>query len=496
MVYMAIPSLVPESVRRSTVLLPDSGVSLGLDLQGGIHWLLAVDREQAYEKRIEAIAADLGERVKEGEAFGEVKAIEGPALEVCGASAAKLEELGNDRRLESSGQTGNCSRFALTEREKLQEVRRGADQAMEVIKRRMSTVQEPIIQRQGDDRILVQLPGGDVDPVRARKNITGTTFLEFKKVLAAAENEELLKSRLPDGLPPDTMIVSSADKDEVLLVPKDPILTGTSLEDARVEFDRMSQPVVSFTWNAEGARIFRAFTTENVGQRLAAIIDKQAITAPVIRAEIGRSGQIEGGFTQADATDLALRLRSGSLPIALKIEEERTVGPGLGADSIRSGVLATVFGGLGVLLITALYYGVSGVLADVTLVLNLFIILAFMGGFDATLTLPGIAGLALTVGMAVDSNIIIFERIREEVRAGRPVRNAVQIGFRKSVWTILDANITTLIAAAVLYYVGRGPVQGFGVTLAVGIFATVFCALTVTRLLMELALEGKWMARV
>jgi protein-export membrane protein SecD len=490
MVFMAVPSLVPERIRLESSLIPDSGVSLGLDLQGGIHWLLAVDRGQAYQKRIETIATDLGDRVREGEKFGTVKPLEGAVLEVCGADPAKVEELDGDPRLQRvQGQGDACPRYALNDAEKRREVQRGADQATEVIRRRVSGVQEPIITRQGDDRILVQLPGGDIDPVRARKMITGTTFLEFKKVLAFAENEELLKSRFPEGLPEDSMIVKSAEKDEVLLVPREPVLTGTSLEDARLQFDRMGVPVVSFAWNSDGTRKFREFTKENIGQRLAAIIDGEVITAPVIRSEIGHVGQIEGNFKQAEATDLAMRLRSGSLPITLRIEEERTVGPGLGADSIRAGVLSTVFGGLAVLVLTSLYYGFSGVLASITLILNLFIVLGFMGAFEATLTLPGIAGLALTVGMAVDSNIIVFERIRDELRAGRTVRSAVSIGFKKSILTILDANITTLIAAMVLYYVGRGPIQGFGVTLAVGIAATVFCALTVTQLLIELTLD-------
>jgi protein-export membrane protein SecD len=500
MIFMAVPSLMPESTRVNNWFFKHfSGVQLGLDLQGGIHWLLAVDPAQVTQQRLEGLAADFTERAREGEKYGTAKVIDGPFLELCGADPAKLDEIRGDARLEEetiAGTPPDCSRFSVTSAEQRRELRRNADAAMEVIKRRVTAVQEPIITRQGDDRILVQLPGVD-DPVRARKLITGTTFLAFKKVLGSAENEQLLLQGQPDGkAPADTVVVSTEKKDEFLLVPKDPLLTGIMLEDARLEFDRLSQPVVSFTWNAEGARIFRQFTSENVGQRMAAIIDNVVITAPVIRSEIGRSGQIEGGFTQADASDLALRLRSGSLPISLRILEERTVGPGLGADSIKSGVYSTIFGGLAVFVITAIYYGLSGLLADITLALNLFIVLAFMGGFDATLTLPGIAGLALTVGMAVDSNIIVFERIREEIRAGRPVRSAVQIGFNRSLLTILDANVTTLIAAGVLYYVGRGPVQGFGVTLAVGIFATVFCALTVTKLLMELALERSRTMRI
>ncbi len=275
---------------------------------------------------------------------------------------------------------------------------------------------------------------------------------------------------------------------EAFLVPTAPILTGAMLEDARIGYDRRNRPLVSFTWNSEGTRLFREFTGESIGERLAAIIDGKVVTAPVIQSRIGRNGQITGGFSATEAAALAVALRSGALPIPLVIEEERSVGPSLGADSIRQGVRSILLGGALVILFMGMYYSVGGWFANITLVTNMIMIIGAMSLARATLTLPGIAGLVLTVGMAVDANVIIFERIREEIRSAKNLRNAIQAGFRRSRLTILDANITTLIAAVVLLQFGRGPVQGFGVTLAIGIVSSVFGALVVTRLLFDLAM--------
>ena len=365
-------------------------------------------------------------------------------------------------------------------------VRRGVRQAVDVLNRRIDGlgVREPVIAPQGRGRILVQMPG-QVDARQARNLISQTTFLEFKKVLDAGPNEELLRAQYPDPLPDGTEIAVARSNDtvsEALLVESEPVLTGAMLEDARLQFDRRGRAVVAFTWNDEGADIFAEFTGENVGNRMAAIIDENVITAPVINSRIRKRGQIEGNFGQQEAADLAVQLRSGALPIPLVIEEERTVGPALGADSIRNGVRSILIGGVAVVVFMGVYYTTSGLLANVALALNILIIIGLMSFAQATLTLPGIAGLVLTVGMAVDANVIIFERIREELtQRARPLRNAVQAGFNRSRLTILDANITTVIAAFVLLYFGRGPVQGFGVTLAIGIFSSVFCALVVTR---------------
>ena len=263
-------------------------------------------------------------------------------------------------------------------------------------------------------------------------------------------------------------------------------MTGDYLSDARVSTDRTNRWVVSFTFNSEGARIFSQLTEKNVNRPLAIVLDNQVYSAPNIRERIGAQGQIEGRFTSQQAADLAVVLRSGSLAIPVAIEEERTVGPELGADSIRSGLRASVVAVLAVVLFATVYYRLSGVYASIALIANLFLLLGIMSMAGATLTLPGIAGLVLTVGMAIDANVIIFERIREELRSGKTPRAAVATGFNKALWTILDANITTLISAIVLFQYGTGPIKGFAVTLCIGIVTSVFAAIVITRLLYAL----------
>jgi preprotein translocase subunit SecD len=491
---LAFPNVFSEREREESAWIPDQGLTLGLDLQGGVHWLLRIDDEKATRDELEATVGRVRDAADaDGIGFSSIEAApEGDRIVVRGAVEPSFREFIDSRfdTLEVDGGEGVLS-LSLTEAWRRSVIERGVRQALDVLNRRIDDtgVREPIIAPQGEGRILVQLPG-DIDPRRARELITRTTFLEFKKVIDAAPNEELLLARHPGGAPDDTQVVVSRSDgvvSEALLVESKAVLTGAMLEDARVSFDRRGRALVLFTWDSQGTEIFREFTAANIGQRMAAIIDGESVTAPTIQARIGRRGQIEGAFTQQEAADLAVALRSGALPIPLVIEEERTVGPALGADSIRNGLRSILVGGVGVLLFMGVYYRVAGMLANVALILNLVIIIGLMSFARATLTLPGIAGMVLTVGMAVDANVIIFERIREELRSGRPLRNAIQMGFARSRLTILDANITTMIAAVVLLYYGRGPVQGFGVTLAIGIFSSVFCALVVTRLLVDVA---------
>jgi len=271
------------------------------------------------------------------------------------------------------------------------------------------------------------------------------------------------------------------------LVPSEAAITGALLADARVQFDnRRSEWLVSFAWNAEGADAFGEITEANIGAPLAIILDGRVFSAPTIRDRISRNGEITGNFSSQDAAALAVILRAGSLPIPVNLEEERTIGPALGADSIRAGVRASILGLLLVVAFVAGYYRLSGGYASLALGINLVLLVGLMSLFQATLTLPGIAGLVLTVGMAVDANVIIFERIREELREGKTVRAAIATGFQKSRWTILDANITTLITAIILYEYGTGPIKGFAVTLSVGIITSVFAALVLTRMLFSL----------
>ena len=496
--WSALPSLVSEKARTDSALIPNRAMILGLDLQGGIHWLLRVDpaavavqEAKSLDAVIESAAEDqkvtvAGRRVREDGALE----LEGDAA----ALRALVEDALDEVRVEESD--GKLV-VRATELRNEAAVKRAVDQSIEVLRRRIDDlgVREPMIAPHGDDRILVQMPGAELDPEQAAEALRKATFLEFKEVLATANNEELLRAQLPDGIPEDQTIVFEYSVDpndkekkevrEALLVPKQAVLTGDMLEDARVGFDRRNKPIIQFTWSREGARIFGEFTQEHIGDRLAAIIDGEVITSPTIRSRIRRDGQIEGSFTQQEASRVASSLRSGSLPIPLIIEEERTVGPALGQDAIESGIRSLILGMVLVVLFMVAYYRVAGWISIAALVVNLVLILGTMSLLGATLTLPGIAGLVLTVGMAVDSNVIIYERIREELRKGVAIKLAVQIGFSRSALTILDANITTLFAALILLWLGRGPVQGFGVTLAIGILTTVYAALIVSRLLFD-----------
>jgi preprotein translocase subunit SecD len=497
--FLAFPTFISMNVRRSTLLIPDQAINLGLDLQGGIYWLMRIDTAAAVKQRMsQSVGAFENMRSEESLAVGEAKlGPDGQSVLVCGASSSVLDKILEERfpNYDVADAADGCRQLTLSPKGLRDVERLGIAQSIEVLKTRLDVggVIEPVIAAQGDDRVLIQLPGAE-DREGLRKIVAGTAFLAFKKVIAFAPNEGLLQARYEKGLPPDTEIVVSKEQGKVteaLLVPKEPKLTGSMLEDARIENDRIGQPIVGFTWNAEGTRIFREFTEENIGERLAVIKDGEVISAPVIRAKIGRSGVIEGRFTTAEARTLSVQLRAGALPIPLIIEEERTIGPALGDDSIKYGILATTVGAIAVIIFMSIYYRSAGAIATAAVVLNLFMILAVMSSLRATLTLPGIAGLVLTVGMAVDANVIIYERIREELRAGKSIRNAVSIAFSKSTVTVLDANLTTLIAAVVLYLVGRGPVQGFGTTLAIGIFTSVYTALVITRVLIELVLEWK-----
>jgi preprotein translocase subunit SecD len=489
--YFTIPSFIPEKTRLASPWIPDDAMELGLDLQGGIYWLLRIDTESAVQQELDKIKSnivDLAEEKNLGPVTGDAK--NGVLTVHAGDPAALRRLIEDDFEVVEVSQNGDAVEVRLSDKWKREVVKRGVQQALEVLRKRVDGlgVREPSISPQGSDRILVQLPGA-VDAAGARELIRATTFLEFKPVLDAAPSAELLQAKLPNGVPEDQMIVvqqSAAGKEtEALLVPKKPTLTGGMLEDARVNFDRRNRPIIEFQWNSEGTKIFRDFTAAHIGDRLAAIIDGKVVTAPVIQSKIGRNGQITGDFTREEAANTAVQLRSGALPIPLVIEEERVVGPSLGADSIRQGLNASILGIALVFVFAALYYSVSGVFADIALFVQVLIIIALMSLSQATLTLPGIAGIILTVGMAVDANVIIYERIREEMRAGKAGRAAVQAGFSRSFWTIFDSHVTTLASGIILILFGRGPVQGFGVTLTIGILASMFTALVVTRALID-----------
>jgi preprotein translocase subunit SecD len=371
-------------------------------------------------------------------------------------------------------------------------------QGLETIRNRVDQfgVAEPSIQQQGENRILVQLPGVQ-DPERAKALIGKTALLEFKLVDDKVDPDAALKG---GALPPgdEVLYQRRVDKETKqerkipFVVQKKAVVTGRDLATARVSIDQnTSEPYVSVEFNAAGGKAFADLTEANVGRRLAIVLDDNVHSAPQIRERIpsGRA-QITGGFTTEEATDLAIVLRAGALPAPVQVLEERTVGPSLGADSIRRGLVSTAAAALAVVLFMLVYYRLSGLIADLALALNLVILLAAMAGFHATLTLPGIAGIVLTIGMAVDTNILIFERIREELRSGKTVRASIDAGFQRAFRTVIDTHVTVLVSAAILYQFGTGPVKGFAVSLAIGILASLFTAVFFTRLIFDLIYMG------
>jgi preprotein translocase subunit SecD len=494
--YFALANLVPKERRLENPLLPDVGLRLGLDLQGGIHWVLGVKLAEAEKQELEFLRENLQSIAKDDEFHLESAKVENGALKVVAVDAADADKVrawaGRTNSLTTNVDEGTHFEFSLTSAAIAAVRKRGMDQVLEVLRNRIADpvkgIPDSVVTRQGADRVLVQIPGGQIDRSRARELLRVTGFLEFKIVQDSAPTEELLLARFPDGLPPDRVIATEREKqtDRVLmafLLDARPALTGDRLRDARVGFDRQNRPIVEFAFDEEGGRLFGELTAAHIGEQLAIVLDNRVYSAPSIRSRITNRGQIEGRFSPQEAADLAVVLRSGSLPIPVEIEEERTVGPELGADSIASGVNASLLGSVLVVGFCVIYYRLSGVYASIALICNMFLLVGVMSLFEATLTLPGIAGIVLTLGMAVDANVLIFERIREELRAQKAPRGAIRAGFDKAFRTIMDSNITTLITALVLYEYGTGPIKGFAVTFSLGIVTSVFAALVLTRLL-------------
>jgi preprotein translocase subunit SecD len=479
---------------------PRKTINLGLDLQGGLHLVLGVDVDHAIGSQVsragDTIKADLE---KKGIGVSKIERRAVSELEIQLVSPQQWKDaqtvwadMGTFDVKESDPATGRVV-LALKAGEIRQLRELAVRQVLETIRNRVDQfgVAEPSIQQQGDNRILIQLPGVD-DPQRAKDLIGKTALLEFKLVDDKVDPEAVAKGTVPEG--DELLYQRRIDKDTKqerktpYVVQKKVYLTGSDLTTARVSIDQnTSEPYVSVEFNAAGAKAFGDLTEANVGRRLAIVLDGNVHSAPQIRERIpsGRA-QITGGFTSADATDLAIVLRAGALPAPVQFLEERTVGPSLGADSIRKGLISTAAAALAVVLFMVAYYRLSGLIADVALSLNLLILMAAMAGFHATLTLPGIAGIVLTIGMAVDTNILIFERIREELRSGKTVRAAIDAGFARAFRTVVDTHVTVLVSAAILYQFGTGPVRGFAVSLAIGILASLFTAVFFTRLIFDL----------
>ncbi|MCD6220492.1 protein translocase subunit SecD [Candidatus Calescamantes bacterium] len=379
-----------------------------------------------------------------------------------------------------------------------QEARKDAvERAVEVIRNRIDQfgVAEPLIQRQGEKQIVVELPGV-VDTERALKVIGQTALLEFKLVERDPDLlQQALDGKVPEGY--ELKYLEENGEKTPLLLHKEPVLTGAYLVNAFVEYGRLGQPQVRLKFNRKGARIFSRVTGENVGSLLAIVLDGKLQSAPRIKEKIPNGEAIiSGRFNMKEASDLALVLRAGALPAPIKVLSMLTVGPSLGEDSIRKGFNAALVGGMLVIVFMLLYYSFSGLIADFALVLNLILLMGALAGLKATLTLPGIAGIVLTIGMSVDANVLIFERIREELAKRKTIRVAVDAGYKRAFLTIADANITTLIAALMLFYFGTGPVKGFAVTLSLGIITSMFTAIVVTKLIFDYLIYVKKIKRI
>jgi SecD/SecF fusion protein len=507
---LAVPSLMSREQRdafRSSLpgwvpswLLPSRAIVLGLDLQGGSHVLLEVDVPDLLRTQTTQLRDDVRRMLRETRVSpqgGIQLTPRGVQIRVPDPAdrerlLPRLQELSQPLGNAIIGQSGNRDidvattpdgliTLAYSEAGVNEKVRRAVDQAIEVLRRRVDALgtTEPNIQRQGVDRILVQVPGLQ-DPQRLKDILGRTAKLEFRLLgQQGATDVDMLPMRDAGNQP--------------VPVERQIIVEGGDLVDAQPAFDsRTNEPIVNFRFNIRGAQRFGQATTENIGRPLAIVLDNEVISAPTIQSAItGGSGQISGRFTVQQANDLAVLLRAGALPAKLTIVEERTVGPGLGQDSIEAGKTATYVATVFVVIFMFATYGLFGLIANIALLVHVGLIFGLMSVLEATLTLPGIAGIVLTIGTAVDSNVLIYERIREEVKAGRSIVSGVQAGFERAFATIVDSNSTMAIAAVILFFMGSGPVRGFAVVFLLGILTTVITAVTLTR--MMIALWYHWM---
>ncbi len=483
-------------------LWPKKKINLGLDLQGGMHLVLEVETEKAVESTIERLVQELRSQLRTDQiAYADLKQVDGSRIaaqlqgqENIAKFEALLDKEFQDLRIASRKVADDTLDIVLDlPDEEAARIRKMAtEQALETIRNRIDQfgVSEPDIRIQGEKRILIQLPGVK-DTQRAKDLIGRTALLEFKLVDDAHSVEEAVQGRI---FPGSELLYEISENRETrrttkvpFLVQKRAALTGAYLTDAVVQIDsQYNEPYVSITFDKKGARLFERVTAENVNKRLAIVLDNNVYSAPVIQEKIaGGQARITGSFTAEEARDLAIVLRAGALPAPVTVIEERTVGPSLGTDSIQKGLVSMIVGLIVVGIFMAAYYRLSGIVANFALLLNILLIAGGLAAFQATLTLPGIAGIILTIGMAVDANVLIFERIREEITIGKTHRAAVDAGFERATLTILDANVTTLIAALVLFQFGTGPVKGFAVTLSLGVIASVFTALILTRLIFD-----------
>src|SRR5712692_4247565 len=496
----AVPNFFPEATVKTWPQWAQRHLVLGLDLQGGSHLLLEVDANTVKKDKLNQVRDDVRRVLRENKIVYTALASRADSVEVritkdsdLPTALSKLRELSQplggllgssgQRSLEVSDAGSGLIRLTVPQTAVTDRIRQAVEQSIQIVERRVNELGtvEPLIQRQGNDRILVQVPGLG-DPQRLIDIVGKSAKMDFRMVDPTVSPDQALAGRVP----PDSELLQSTEASKApYVIKKQVLVSGGDLTDAQPGFDQRSgEPIVSFRFNTSGSRKFAQATSENVGQPFAIVLDNKVISAPVIREPItGGSGQISGNFTVQAANDLAILLRTGALPAPLTVIEQRTVGPGLGQDSIQKGELAAYVGSIMVIVFMLVTYRLFGVFANIAVAINVAMIFGVLSLLNATLTLPGIAGIVLTVGIAVDSNVLIYERIREEIRGGRTAISAIDAGFKRALSTILDSNITTFIAAAVLFYIGTGPVRGFAVTLGIGIITTVFTAFTLTRLI-------------
>lgn len=489
-IFFAIPNVVQDKTKLPKWWQP---VNLGLDLQGGSSLLLQVKMDDVMKDKMSTLEDSVRkalrkQRVRYQNLNSNKDAVTVKIADYKARDKAKDEFRKLDEGLVVTEDENGEGLVSITYNEQaIAQLKANIiDQSVSIVRRRIDELgtKEPIVQGQGSDRVLVQLPGVQ-NPESVKILLGKTAKMSFHLVDETTSVTQAKRGKISKT----SRVMNGSEGDQYVVIRK-PVVGGENLTDARVSFDN-GQPVVSFRFNTMGGRQFAEVTSNHVGERLAIVLDNEVISAPNIQSAItGGSGIITGNFTTKSANDLALLLRSGALPAPLEVLEERTVGAGLGADSIHDGVVASVVGFVAVIIFMILAYGLFGLMVDVTLFLNLAIMLGVMSFIGTTLTLPGIAGIILTIGMAVDANILIFERIREEVNRGRSIRDAITVGFTEAYRTIVDSNLTTLVAGAVLFYFGSGPVRGFAVTLTIGILTSMFTSVTVSRLMVE-----AWMAK-
>ncbi len=489
-VLYALPNALPRETvtwlqTNAPMLVPSQTVNLGLDLRGGSHLLLEVATDVVVDERLQGLVDQTRSELRTAKIGYTDLGLSGGAVhfkltDATQADKAKDAMREMDRDLDVASTNGDFT-VKLTEAKITERKQSAMEQSIEIVRRRIDETgtREPSIQRQGENRILVQLPGVD-DPERIKNLLGQTAKLSFRLVDEASSSADPSTLRLPPG----TELLPSVEQNgRAMVVQKRVMVSGDTLVDAQPSFQN-GEPVVSFKFDSVGGRRFGEATRLNTGHLFAIVLDNKIISAPVIREPIlGGSGVISGRFTTQSAQDLALLLRAGALPAPIKILEERTVGPGLGADSIKAGATASLVGLGLVVVFFILAYGLFGVFATIALMFNIALMFAILSVLQATLTLPGIAGIVLTIATALDANVLVFERVREELRHGRSPMSAIDAGYSRALSAIVDANMTTLIASVLLFIFGSGPVKGFAVTLSIGIITSIFSAIMVTRLI-------------